>query len=174
MTDTDTVTDIAAPEPGASATAERAAFRLDDFATAAGPEAPNNAEPAAASRPPEPYSDEELAQITALAFGFGLPMQVLDSYTRAYVSRALPILGLLQAGEALAELGFHKGAGVGSAPAWLRAAAAGLGLGLVGVMTRREFAAKGRGGAADEGDDWTADVGAPDAGEPSGGYTGDV
>lgn len=133
-------------------------FRLADFAASSTPEAKPTA--GAAARAPveptrEPYSDQEIAELVGNLSAFGLPVESLGAYERAFVARSAPILGLLQAGEALADLGIHKGAGVGVAPAWLRATAAGVGLAVVVVMTRRQFAAEKGGG----GDDWTANAG---------------
>lgn len=136
------------------------AFRLSDFAVGG----PEGKPAAAAPRPepaPDPYRDDEIAELVGNLSGFGLPLPVLDAYTRAFVARSAPILALLQAGEALAELGIHKGSGVGQAPAWLRAAAAGVGLAVVVVMTRRQFAQAGRG---DESGDWTSAPGGADPG----------
>lgn len=132
-------------------------FRLSDFAASSTPEAKPAAAAARAPVEPtrEPYSDLEIAELVGNLSAFGLPLESLDPYARAFVARSAPILGLLQAGEALADLGIHKGAGVGVAPAWLRATAAGVGLAVVVVMTRRQFATQKGGG----GDDWTADPG---------------
>lgn len=159
----DHMTDTAEGGAVPGATDAGPAFRLGDFATGAGAGAPN-AEPAPAPSL-EPYTDEEIAQLTAFAFGFGLPLDVLDEYTKTYISRALPLLGVLDAGGALAELGVHKGAGIGAAPAWMRAAAAGVGLGLVGLMTRRQYAGRAK-GAGDEVDDWSSTPGGADVSEP--------
>lgn len=139
------------------------AFRLEDYA---GASAPTTEAPPAPDLAAEAYSDREIAELVGALSGFGLPLDALDGYARAFVERAAPVLGLLQAGEALAELGITKGAGVGRAPAWLRAVAAGVGLGVVVVVTRRQFAPSAGEASAS---DWHSDLGATGAAGDSGG-----
>lgn len=129
---------------------------LMDFAGAQPQPEPQPEQPSYS--PADAYSDEEVAQLVAAVSCYGLPLDLLDDYQKAFIGRALPIVGLLETGEALAELGIHKGSGVGRAPAWLRCAAAGAGVGFVAFQLRKEFSHKSTsrsnraagGGAVDE------------------------
>lgn len=124
-------------------------FRLEDYETTDAPPVGGAAAAAAPDPVADAYTDREIAELVGALSGFGLPLDALDGYSRAFVERAAPVLGLLQAGDALAELGITKGAGVGRAPAWLRALAAGVGLGVVMVVTRKQFAPAGEVSAGD-------------------------
>lgn len=101
--------------------------------------APADANPASEALAKEPYSDEEIAQVTAAITGFGLPLDSLDDYSKRYIQRTLPIFALLETGDALAELGIHKGGGIGRAPAWMRCAAAGAGMAMITFGLRKEI-----------------------------------
>lgn len=124
------------------APAEETTFRLEEFATdSSGPDPREKREPVDAPPVPrlDPYSDREVAELAATLSAFGLDLDAMDAYTAAYIAKALPILTVLEMGDALAECGIHKGGGISQAPAWVRAAAGGAGLAFVTVSLRRQF-----------------------------------
>lgn len=108
----------------------------DESAAAAG------AGPAPEPAPPElePYSAEELAQITAGLSALGLPAENLDAYQRAVLARTRPAFQMLGIGEALAAYGIGKGGGLEAMPPWVRLVAGVAVVGFTVVGARREFA----------------------------------
>lgn len=126
MTDT-------APQPDTEPTPPS----LSDYAASAAPQ--TEPEPLE-SVYREPYTDAELAQTAAALTSFGIPENVQEAYIKKFTERVAPGLALLEAGEAAAAMGFHKGGGgVGELPAWVRLVAAGVGIGAGAYFTRREF-----------------------------------
>jgi hypothetical protein len=87
----------------------------------------------------EPYTAEELAQLTAGLSALGIPAGNLDAYQRAVLARTRPAFEMLGMGEALAAYGVGHGSGIDAMPAWVRLLA---GVGVVGFLVvgaRREF-----------------------------------
>jgi len=122
MTDTAPPWDTSPPE-----------FNLSDHEAAAS--SPDDVTPASAVA----YTDLEVAELAAALSAYGLPVELMDEYHAAFVSRTLPFLELLEMGDALAAMGITRSSGVGRLPGWLRVAAGGLAIGVGAVMVRRSI-----------------------------------
>lgn len=90
---------------------------------------------------PEPYTDEDVAQIAAGLSAFGLPIDNVEAYIDDFSAKIAPRLAPLEVGEALDEYGINKGTGAGALPPYARLAIAGGAIALTAIPMRRKYAA---------------------------------
>ena len=128
-----------APQPSA-AELELEGAGLAGYAVADDPAAAAGGAPEPERPELEPYTAEELAQITAGLSALGLPAENLDAYQRAVLARTRPAFSMLGIGEALAAYGIGKGGGLDAMPPWVRLVAGVAVVGFTVAGARREFA----------------------------------